>query len=454
MRVFLLGTLLLTTGCSGLSVRALVDDASYERQLRQSALTEAARQVQAGYHVAQVRIDNQSPLIMNRIRRIGDRAIFINGYRQFLHLHRDRLVMTQGYDTDVTWLGDLPGPLSVTQAGKPVCWQALWRAHGQRTAQYYPLQGCLRLGILEHPAFLQGRPAWRVTETVTSARHELRYDNDFWLDESRQRVIASRQQLGPLLPDLTWVALNDDSPDRINRASLYQAAPGQPVQVSVEGLVSQPLLMPPRLINLSAPYADRHDIDWQAVQLFDRSPDAVQHFLQERDALLADVRRLMADVTLTRSERVELQLLVREVESLRLARRVFALMEPYRLLAVSEDNLRLVGSHYGLVLRPYQAGVPVRGAVHAHQVFPAFGRYQRDLLPVNRWWGIAQTRHAVVILPDGRQLDADPSNPEDLLLRELPPGAVLFVPLRQSLAQRMGGAFNARLQALHVNSLP
>lgn len=288
-----------------------------------------------------------------------------------------RLVASSGFATDAEFLDSaaLPNPAAAIGAARAVCWRSSWRATGAQRAGFFLLKGCLQPARAAQPG-----QTTVVTERVSSPLTGHQYINTYTLNDE-QRVIASRQQLGPLLP--VWQTQTVKHPSRaVHRAQQAQGhsaitasawEPG-PLQLTVAGLHTFTVRTQPTVHAVTQPLLADTRIDWRNSALYCTQDPAGQRVATVAVAELKTMQReWVSDVYRlvdywqqlgARAHAASAQALAAEVSQWPLGRRVGVLSAPARTLFEPALNLALRCPAYTLVLAANSNRVPVMGLTH------------------------------------------------------------------------------------------
>lgn len=342
------GLVVALTGCAGTWERsALLDSLGVAMASRGSGVALSASERAGMPYAAQLLALGEAPRLLIVLGSLaGVREGYATSDGRLIVLVGGRVVETDGLATDMRLHRLPPSPAAARGSRAPLCWSSPWSARGERFSPPVLLRGCLRAGQPGPDGLLP------VRETVAVSGHpSADYENLYWLDPAG-RVVASRQQPGPLLP--VWAL------EQVKAAPLGTPAaevPGWPVgevALTLRGAIHRdPIMTLGSLSALTGPLAARHDIDWSRSRLFRTDAATLAPLLARREALLAELPPLLAQARARREHNqvVALVRLQRELPAWPLGRLVAApTLNPQRLAFAPDLDLALRGEAYTLLL--------------------------------------------------------------------------------------------------------
>lgn len=421
-----------------------------------------------------IRIGDNPQALIALAQQAGGQAHYATSEGYLVSFQQGRLIATDGLATDARFLDaqNLPNPARAVDASAPVCWRSSWRATGAQRAGYFLLKGCLQ-PAKQGNAATQTAEATPISETttvreiVTSPLTGHRYTNHYTLDADL-RVIASRQQLGPLLP--VWQTTTVKHPSRaLESQQLAQQSaaiaptawqPG-PVALTVRGLQTLTTYTQPSLLAVTQPLLADTRIDWANSALYctEDAPATrtitVAELKAQQAAFVADTRRLVrywrADGAVAHA--MAATELADDVASWSLGRRVVLPAHPARLPFAPKLNLALRCPAYTLDLAANDNTIALMGLTHAKQFNLAAASPLKRFARVALWRAGASQGRLLRVSPNGEHevflLNPHTREPTtalpDVLLQA---GDRLLVPWQQSALPPAFADLNARLLSL------
>lgn len=394
------------------------------------------------YAAHYLQVDQNPRVLMVLAVQAFGQDVYATADQRQIHLRAGRLLSTEGFPLNGSWLTQLPDPTAALNRRQPLCWQALWRATGSHTAANYLGSGCLEAGSMQAIPDGTDRQARLITELVRFDQVETTWVNRFWIS-SEGEVLYSEQRLGVNLP-LFRLALVKPAPPPSN-TEIRPLSEG-PVAVTVSGVDRRQYAVQPQLSALLRPYQTRTDIDWASSTWFDVSPDQVAEKSAQRDALVAELQQaLLPLMTRDPEQALTYRHLIRALEALKPARRIPFELQPLGVLLGRLPDRALKGSAYHLNVAAPPHEVSVVGAVAPFRFRPLQGAVPRpDVLEARLRLGAGA--RAMVLLANGER-SALPLDASVWAARELPPGTLIVI----GLADRR---WDARLADVFWNSLP